>query len=163
MRLLFVGVLAFGVLFVQPKPNFSGTWTLATSDSPAAAAGVKAVVVVLTQTDSTLRLKNGDQTLVFPLDGSETTMKVPGPTGPRDLRLRTRWEGAQLVVEQRTATTSINTSVTLSEDGNELTVETTVQTPQEEHREKQLFKKSKQVGGDRSLWFVKYIIALLHL
>jgi hypothetical protein len=143
MRLLFVGVLAFGVLFVQPKPNFSGTWTLASSDSPAATAGVKAVVVVITQTDSTLTLKNGEQAIVYPLDGSETTMKVPGPTGPRDLRLRTRWEGVQLVVEQRTATTSINTTVTVSDDGNELTVETVVRTPQGDNRERQLFKKSK--------------------
>jgi hypothetical protein len=143
MRLLILGAMAFAVLFVQAKPNFSGTWILASSDSPAAAAGVKAAVVVLTQNDTTLTLKNGEQTQVFPLDGSETTMKVPGPTGPRDLRLRARWEGAQLVVEQRTETTSILTTVSLSNDGNELTVETVAQTPQGEGREKQLFKKSK--------------------
>ena len=143
MKLLALGaVLAVGVLAVQVKPNFSGTWTLAGSDSPAAAAGVKAVVVVLTQTDSTLTLKNGGQTLVFPLDGSETTMKVPGPTGPQDLRLRTRWDDAQLVVEQRTAITSINTIVTLRDDGNELTIETVAQTPNGKQREIQVFKKS---------------------
>jgi hypothetical protein len=103
---------------------------------------VPKVVVVLTQTDSTLTLNNGDQTLVYPLDGAESTIKGPGPTG-RDVRVRTRWEGTQLVVEQRTATTSINTIVTLSDDGNELTVETVAQTPQGEGREKQLFKKAK--------------------
>ena len=142
MKLFICGAMAFAVLFVQAKPNFSGTWTLAASDSPAAAAGVKAVVVVLAQTDTTLTLKNADQTQVFPLDGSEITMTVPGPNGPRDLRLRGRWEGARLVVEQRTATTSIDTTMTLSDDGNELTVETVAKGPQGEAREKQLFKKS---------------------
>jgi hypothetical protein len=142
MRLLCVGVLAFGVLFVQPKPNFSGTWTLASSDSPATAAGVKAVVVVLTQNDSTLTLQNGGQTQVFPLDGSESIIKIPGPTGPQDVKVRTRWDGERLVVEQRTETTSVLTTVSLSNDGNELTVEIVAQTPQGEGREKQLFKKS---------------------
>lgn len=143
MQLLALGaVLAGGLLSAQAKPNFSGTWTLASSDAPEAAAGVKAVVVVLTQTDSTLTLRNGVQTVVFPLDGSESTIKGPGPTGP-DVTVRTRWEGAQLLVEQRTATTAINTTVSLSDDGNELTVETVAQGPQGEHREKQLFRKSQ--------------------
>jgi hypothetical protein len=137
-----VVALVFAVLLVQAKPNFSGTWTLAASDSPAATGGVKAIAVVLTQTDTTLTLKSGDQTQVFPLDGSETTMKLPGPTGPRDLRLLAHWEGARLVLEQRTETTSIITTVSLSNDGNELTVETVAQTPQGEGREKQIFKKS---------------------
>ena len=141
MRFLTLGAMALAVLFAQLKPDFSGTWTLVSSDSPAAAAGVKAVVVVLTQADSTLTLRNGDQTVVFPLDGTESTVKGPGPNGP-DVSLRTRWEGARLVVEQDTATTSIRTILSLGEDGKELTVETVAQGPQGEHREKQLFKKS---------------------
>jgi len=72
--------------------------------------------VVITQNDSTLTLKNGDQLTVWQLDGSETTMKVPGPTGPQDLRLRVRFEGARLV-EQNSATPSTTRTVTLSEDG----------------------------------------------
>ena len=140
MRLL--GAIAFAILVGQAKPNFTGTWTLAASNSPAAAAGVKAVVVVLTQTDSTLTLKNGEQTVVFPLDGSETMIKNPGPTGLVEVRLRSRWDGERLIVEQRTETTSIITTVSLSSDGKELTVEGVAQGPQGEHREKQLFKKS---------------------
>src|SRR5438874_206869 len=137
MRVLGVGGLLFAVLLVQAKSNFSGTWTLdPTSDSgPNAAARV--VVVVITQDDSTLTLKTGDQTLVWQLDGSETAMKIAGPTGPQDLRLRARLEGARLRVEQRSATTSIIQTVTLSDDGNDLTVETVAQTPQGERRERQ--------------------------
>jgi len=41
-------------------------------------------------------------------------------------------EGARLLVEQRTATTSIMQTVSLSDDGNELTVETVARTPQGE-------------------------------
>jgi hypothetical protein len=142
MRLLIVGAMA-AFLSVQVKPDFSGTWILFSSDSPAAAAGVKPTVVVLTQTDSTLTLKNGDQVIVFPLDGSEATTKTQGSSAPQDLRLRTRWEGAQLVVEQLSATSSVTTTVSLSDDGSELTVETVGKTPQGEGREKQRFKKSK--------------------
>lgn len=37
-----------------------GAWALVSSGSPVAAGGVKPIVVVLTHTDSTLTLKNGD-------------------------------------------------------------------------------------------------------
>jgi hypothetical protein len=142
MQLLALGaVLAVGVLSAQIKPNFSGTWTLVSSDAKEPAAGVKRFVVILTQTDSalTLRNENGAQTSVFPLDGSESTIK--GTNGP-DVTVRTRWEGAQLVVEQRTPATVITTTVRLSDDANELTVETVAQGPGRDHREKQLFRKS---------------------
>jgi hypothetical protein len=143
MQLLALGaVLAVGLLSAQIKPNFSGTWTLVSSDAPQAAAGVKRFVVVLTQTDSalTLRNENGGQPSVFPLDGSESTIK--GNNGP-DVTVRTRWEGAQLVVEQRTPITAIITTVRLSDGGNELTVETLAQGPGGDHREKQLFRKAQ--------------------
>ena len=142
MRLLGLGALVFAVLLVQAKQNFTGTWRLDSSGDSGPNAAARVVVVVITQNDSTLTLKTGDQTLVWQLDGSETTMKIPGPTGPQDLRLRARLEGAGLLVEQRTATTSIIQTVTLSDDGNELTVETVAQTPQGEQRGRQLFKKS---------------------
>ena len=96
----------------------------------------------VTAVECMLTLKTGDQTLVWQLDGSETTMKISGPTGPQDLRLRARLDGARLLVEQRTATTSITQTISLSDDGNELTVETVAQTPQGEQRARQLFKKS---------------------
>jgi hypothetical protein len=137
MRIV-LGVLAVAVL-VQVKPNFSGTWTLVSS--PAGTVATKPVVAILTQNDTTLTLKNGDLTMVMPLDGSETTIKSPGPSR-RDVKLRTRWDGERLVVEQRTETTSILQTVSLSKDGNELTIETVAQTPQGEGREKQIFKKS---------------------
>ena len=142
MKLWIIGAMA-ALLSVQAKPNFSGTWILVSSDSPAAADGVKPVVVVLTHTDSALTLKNGDQAMVFPLDGSEVTTKTQGSSAPQDLRIRTRWEGAQLVVEQLTATSSIRTIVSVSDDGGALTVETIAKTTEGEGREKQLFKKSK--------------------
>jgi hypothetical protein len=142
MRLLGLGALVFAVLSVQAKPNFTGTWTLDSSSDSGSNTAARVVVVVITQNDSTLTLKTGDQTLVWQLDGSETTMKVAGPTGPQELRLRARLEGARLLVEQRTATTSIIQTVSLSDDGNELTVETVAQTPQGEQRGRQLFKKS---------------------
>ena len=126
---LLVPYLAAGLLSAQTKPNFSGTWTLVSSDAREPAAGVKRFVVILDQTESALTLRNekGDPTSVFPLDGSESTIK--GTNGP-DVTVRTRWEGAQFVVEQRTPTTAIITTVRLSDDRNELTVETLAQGPQ---------------------------------
>src|SRR5262245_49653365 len=106
-----LGALAFGILLVQAKPNFSGTWVW-DSSSVAGSNAASKLVVVLEQTDSTLTVKAGDRTLVWQLDGSETTTKVPAPTGPQDLRLRVRWEGPRLLVEQRIATTSIIQTVT---------------------------------------------------
>ena len=142
-RLALVGaVLAVGLLSAQTKPNFSGTWTLVSSDAREPAADVKRFVVILDQTESALTLRNekGDPTSVFPLDGSESTIK--GTNGP-DVTVRTRWEGAQLVVEQRTPTTAIITTVRLSDDRNELTVETLAEGPEGDHRETQLFRKSQ--------------------
>jgi hypothetical protein len=48
-----------------------------------------------------------------------------------------------LVVEQLTATTTINTTVSISIDGSALTVDTVAKSPQGEGREEQLFKRSK--------------------
>jgi hypothetical protein len=143
MQLLAFGaVLAVGLLSAQIKPNFSGTWTLVSSDAREIAADAKRFVVTLDQTDTALTMRNekGAPTSVFPLDGSESTIK--GVNGP-DVTVRTRWEGAQLVVEQRTETSTISTTVRLSDDGNELTVETVAEGPGEKHREKQLFRKSQ--------------------
>jgi len=142
MRFPGLGAIVFAALLVQAKPNFTGTWTLDSSSDSGPNAAARVVVVVITQNDSTLTLRTGDQTLVWRLDGSETTIQIPGPTGPQDLRLRARLEGARLLVEQRTATTSIIQTVSLSDDGTELTVETVAQTPQGEQRARQLFKKS---------------------
>jgi hypothetical protein len=142
MKLTAVAVLAAGLLTAQARPNFSGTWTLVSSDARELAPDAKRFVVVLTQTESalTLRNENSAQASVFPLDGSESTIK--GNNGP-DVTVRTRWEGAQLVVEQRTLTTAIFTTVRLSDGGDELTVETVAQGPGGEHKERQLFRKSQ--------------------
>lgn len=75
------------------------------------------------------------------IDGSECTIKGTGPNA-REVTVRGRWEGGRLVVEQRTDTTSITTTVSVSPDGNELTVETAAKGPQGDHREKQTFKIS---------------------
>jgi hypothetical protein len=129
-------------LSVQAKPNFAGTWELKSSDSPAA-VGAKPVVVTLTQTESALTVKNGDQAVVFQLDGSETMAKTKGSSTPEDLGVRAWWEGASIVVQQRTATASNKTTITISPDGKELTIDTIAATPQGERREKQVFKKSQ--------------------
>jgi hypothetical protein len=143
MKIFLIGVMS-ALLYMQGKPDLSGSWILAGSDAPAAAgASAKPVVVVLTQTDSTLTLQNGDQTIVFPLDGSETVTKTGGPGAPRELRIRSRWEGAKLVVEQLTDITSMTTTVSLDDDRKELTVETVAKTGQGSGREKQVFKRSQ--------------------
>jgi len=141
MRIPVLAALVSGALLLQTKPNFSGTWTW-DSSSAGANGPARVVVVAITQTDNNITLKTGDRTLIWQLDGSETTMQVPGPTGLEDLRLRARFDGTRLLVEQHTATTSIVQTVSLSGDGNELTVETVAQTPQGEQRGTQLFKKS---------------------
>jgi hypothetical protein len=135
-----LGALVFAALLVQSKPNFSGTWTLVSS-SEAGANPLPKVVSVVTQTDDTLTLKNGDLTLSWRLDGSETMITNPGPNGPVNVRIRARLEGGRMIVEQH-GTIPIVQTVSLSADGNEMTIETVMQTPQGERRETQRFKKS---------------------
>jgi hypothetical protein len=145
MKLLLAlgAVLAVGILAAQAKPNFSGTWTqIRSSAAPPPGAAAKPVVVVLTQTDKAITLKTEGRSFEWPLDGSETTVQNPGPDGTVEMKVRARFEAGRLRVEQRSTTNLIVTTVSLSDDGTELTVEIVVQTPEREHRETQVFKKS---------------------
>jgi hypothetical protein len=137
MKISVVGLI-FALAVVQAKPNFSGTWTLVTPST----VNPK-VVVVITQSDSTFTIKTpDDRTLVWQLDGSETTTQIQEPDGSHELKLRVRFDGPRLLVEQRTTTTTIIQTVSLSTDGTELTVLTVLQGPQGDQRSTQVFKKS---------------------
>lgn len=143
----FVVALVFAFQLVQAKPNFTGTWTRESSSDPG--RNSQPFVTIIVQTDSTITAKNetGVEMMVLQLDGSETTMKIPGPgpgQPPREMRLRARWEGSRLLVEQHTQTVSMFQTMSLSEDGNKVTVETLWQRAgQAEERVVEVFKKSK--------------------
>ena len=138
MKVLTLGLLFWLTFVLQSRPNFSGTWTLETPSN-----ADPRVVVVITQSDTTFTIKTPDgRMLVWQLDGSETTMHIQEPDGSHELRLRVRFDGPRLLAEQRTATTTIIQTVSLSNNETKLTVDTLLQGPQGEQRSSQIFKKS---------------------
>ena len=127
---------------VQTQPNFTGTWTLIEVDGKAPASTAKPVVAVVAHKDKELAITIGTQTQAFTLDGSERIIQNSGPSGPVSVRVRARMVGRQFVMDQRSPTNTTTQTVSLSDDGTQMTVETVAQTPQGERREKQRFKKS---------------------
>jgi hypothetical protein len=135
----------------QTKPNFSGTWTLdaSKSDAPMGRRGgapASSEPIVVTQTANQLTIKRGEQSLVYKLDGSESTNQMPTRGGTQEIKSKARWDGSKLVIE--TTRDFQGMSITqkemrsLSADGKEMVVEQSVQTPQGERTTKQVYTKS---------------------
>ncbi len=135
----------------QPKPDFSGTWTLdaSKSDAPMGRGGRGGGApgpITISQDANTLTQKRGEQTLVYKLDGSESSNDVQGRGGVQTVKSKAHWEGPKLIIESTreiqgfALTTKEERS--LSADGKELTVQTTASTPQGDINNKQVFTKS---------------------
>jgi len=141
-------VLPFAVR-AQSKPDFSGTWTLDASKSDApmgrGGRGGAAGPMTIAQDANSLTQKRGEQTLVYKLDGSESSNEVTGRGGTQTVKSKAKWDGAKLVIESTREIQGFSLTTkeerTLSADGKEMTIQTTASTPQGDINNKQVFTK----------------------
>jgi hypothetical protein len=123
------GILASVGLGAQPRPDFSGTWTMDFTRSEAAAQGnpIGPVSVTIRQTPEEITIQTAR-------DGSTQTVRyLPAAakaTGGTELIGAFRWQGAQLVTS---LVTDINKQAitleevrTLNPAGTEMTVDVTL-------------------------------------
>ena len=100
-------VVALAVAGYAQKPDFSGTW--APDVDPAAAApaggggggrggGPMTVKQTATELSVETQGRNGAQTRVYKLDGSETEM----PMGQGTAKVSAKWDGNKLVITTKT-------------------------------------------------------------
>ena len=100
-------VVALAVAGCAQKPDFSGTW--APDVDPAAAApaggggggrggGPMTVKQTATELSVETQGRNGAQTRVYKLDGSETEM----PMGQGTAKVSAKWDGGKLVITTKT-------------------------------------------------------------
>src|SRR5262245_51565751 len=86
-------VLPFAVR-AQSKPDFSGTWTLDASKSDApmgrGGRGGAAGPMTIAQDANSLTQKRGEQTLVYKLDGSESSNEVTGRGGTQTVKSKAK-------------------------------------------------------------------------
>ncbi len=148
---LMIAVVLPFVARAQSKPDFSGTWTLdpSKSDAPMGRRGGAPAAsdpITVSQDATQLTIRRGEQSLVYKLDGSESTNRLPSRGGPQEVTSKAHWEGAKLVIE--TTRDFQGTTITqkemrsLTANGREMLVEQSVQTPQGERTTKQVYTKS---------------------
>jgi hypothetical protein len=112
LLVLAAGVLLPAALPAQGRPNFSGTWTFASS-VPASYPGsngwgVPSPALVLTQTAADLTIESAQfganpMKVVYKLDGSDTIWEAPsssqsGSTAVVKWRTKASWDGNRLVL-----------------------------------------------------------------
>ena len=138
----------------QAKPDFSGTWTLdaARSETPpgrggrggGGGGGGRGAAGPVTIKQSAAEITIG--MLTYKLDGSESVNQVQGRGGMQEVKSRAKLDGANLVIESTRdfGGASITTKEvrTLDAGGKEMTVQTTLSTPQGDQSFKQIFTKS---------------------
>lgn len=95
----------------QSLPNFSGTWTFATSNPPnypgSAGWGVPSPTIAITQSATEITVESGQfggqMNVVYKLDGSDRIWEAPsvtqsGSTAVVKWRTKARWDGIQLTL-----------------------------------------------------------------
>jgi len=84
--------------------------------------------------------------LTYKLDGSESVNQVQGRGGMQEVKSRAKFDGANLMIESTRdfGGASITTKEvrTLGPGGKEMTVQTTLSTPQDDQSFKQIYTKS---------------------
>ena len=148
----------------QAKPDFSGTWTFDEAKSDPAPArgggggggggrgggrmgGAPATAMTIKQTPAQLSMDRttaqGSQTVVYKLDGSESTNTI----GMGPATSKAAWDGSRLVitttqtVQGRGGEITINSKEIYSVQGSTLTIETTRSTPGGEISRKLIYTK----------------------
>jgi len=98
-------VVALAVAGYAQKPDFSGTWTPEpAADAAAGGGGGRGMAGPMTvkQTATELSVerqgRNGVQTTVYKLDGSETDVQM----GQMTAKVSAKWDGSKLVITTKT-------------------------------------------------------------
>ena len=141
----------------QTKADFSGTWTLDTakSDPPpqgrgggggGGGGGTQTIKQTANELSVTSEGRGGPQTLVYKLDGSESTNQMMGRGGAQSVKSTAKWDGSSLVIEttREFQGTPITTKEVrrLDNGGKEMVIESTTQTPNGEMKRKTVYAKS---------------------
>ena len=109
---LVAGILLPAALSAQGRPDFSGTWTFASSvpaNYPGSNGwGVPSPAVVMTQTAAALTIESGQfganrMKVVYKMDGTDTIWEAPsssqsGSTAIVKWRTKASWDGNRLVL-----------------------------------------------------------------
>jgi pectate lyase len=159
-RVMLLALMAAVILpfpaHAQPRADFSGTWTLDTakSDPPpqgrggggGGGGGTQTIKQTANELSITSEGRGGPQTLVYKLDGSESTNQMMGRGGAQTVKSTAKWDGSSLVIEttrdfQGTPITSKDVR-RLDSGGKEMQVESTTQTPNGEVKRKTVYTKS---------------------
>jgi hypothetical protein len=141
----------------QGKADFSGTWTLDTakSDPPpqgrggrggGGGGGTQTIKQTANELSVTSEGRGGPQTMVYKLDGSQSTNEVMGRGGAQSVKSTAKWDGSSLVIEttrdfQGTAITTKEVR-RLDNGGKEMVIESSTQTPNGEMKRKTVYTKS---------------------
>jgi hypothetical protein len=146
-------VLPFAA-YAQAKPDFSGMWHLDASRSDQGRGGRGgrgggAAMVTIKQTADTLTIESegrgGMQTLNYKLDGSESKNEMPGRGGTTTAMSKAHWDGAKLIIETTRDFNGMSITSTetrsLTADGKEMTVDTSISTPQGDVSQHQVYTK----------------------
>jgi len=119
-------VVALAVAGYAQKPDFSGTWTPdPAADAAAGGGGGRGMAGPMTvkQTATELSVerqgRNGPQTTVYKLDGSETDVQM----GQMTAKVSAKWDGSKLVITSKTE--NGEQTQTWSLDGGSLKVDRT--------------------------------------
>lgn len=104
-------VIVPGAGWAQAKPDFSGTWKLATTTPPnypgSAGWGVPSPTIVVKHSATEITLESGQfggqMKVVYKLDGSDTIWEAPstsqsGTTAIVKWRTKARWDGDKLIL-----------------------------------------------------------------
>lgn len=96
-------VVALAVAGYAQKPDFSGTWTAVPAADAAGGggrgpAGPMTVKQTATELSVETQGRNGPQTRVYKLDGSETEMQM----GQMTAKVSAKWDGSKLVITTKT-------------------------------------------------------------
>lgn len=136
-------------------PDFSGTWKInvSKSDTPPGRGGqqmdLSQLTLTITQTAETLTIvqtgMGPDRTITYRLDGSESVNA--GQRG--EMKSTSKWDGATLVTDGVTnaetpmgaMTITTHEVRSLSDDGTEMTVTTTSDTPRGKMTRKMVFDR----------------------
>jgi len=157
-------IVTFAAAHAQSKPDFTGTWTLDPTKSESTPGGRGAAggggggrgsgssqLTIKQTTDQMVIVAGAGQAtrmLTYKLDGSESTNEIPGRGGSTVAKSAAKWDGSSLVIEttRDVAGTPITTKEvrTLDSGGQEMVVETTIETPQGPRKRTAVYTKDER-------------------
>jgi hypothetical protein len=128
-----LGLLAAAATAQQGKPNFSGKWQLNAEKSQLAAGKASAVNLTIEQKGPTIHILK----TIKSADGKESVTEFTCTTDGKDcdakgVKVSLWYDGPSLIQMDVSDALIAKTSMTLSEDGNTITLTVTYMSPQAE-------------------------------